>query len=112
MIALVAAALAAQFLADSNVRQIHGFDPSPDCAEWTEARRGNRSRAEALEAWVTGVLTGYNVYHPKGGRDILWGTGLAGAFAWIDRRCAADPEEALPGVTLDLIAELQDRPRP
>ena len=108
---LLATVLAAQFLDDSDVRYIHGFNPTPDCAEWTEARRRDNSRSETLEAWVTGVLTGYNLYDPKGRHDILGGTDLSGAFAWIDRRCAANPEEGLPEVTMDLITELRNRPR-
>ncbi|MBC7986614.1 MAG: hypothetical protein H7X93_08080 [Sphingomonadaceae bacterium] len=113
MILLAAAVLISPpgMIDDSDARRIHGFDPSPDCAEWTEARRRNGPRAGALEAWVSGVLAGYNLYHPNGHRDILRGTDLAGAYAWIDNRCLADPDEALPDITIDLIAEFQIRTR-
>jgi hypothetical protein len=91
----------------SDVRNVHGFNPSPDCAEWMKARRSHRPRSNPHEAWVMGVLTGYNLYHPNGHHDILEGTTLSAAFAWIDRRCAANPDAALPDVTLDLVGELK-----
>lgn len=118
MILLAAAAFLSPpgLIDDSDARRIPGLDPSPDCAEWTVARRGDRPRADVLEAWVTGVLSGYNLYHPKGAQDILRGGALRIAFEWIDRRCALDrrrngTSEALPEVTMDLIGELENRPR-
>ena len=102
-------------LDDSDARRIHSFSPSPDCAEWAEERRRAPPRSNPHEAWVLGLLSGYNVYHPKGHRDILEGTGEQAAFAWLDRRCGGDPDISLIDVTLELIAELRakaahDRP--
>lgn len=92
---------------DSNARRIHSFSPSPDCAEWAETRREARPRSNPHEAWVLGLLSGYNKYHRKGRRDILEGTSIEAAFAWIDRRCGGDPNLSLIDLTIELVAELR-----
>jgi hypothetical protein len=84
---LLAAAAAALLsppgtLDDSDARNIHSFSPSPDCAEWAKARRQARPRSNPHEAWVLGLMSGYNMYHPKGRRDILEGTSKEAAFAY------------------------------
>ncbi len=92
---------------DSDARTIHSFSPSPDCAEWAKARRRARPRSNPHEAWVLGLLSGYNMYHPKGRRDILKGTSMKAAFAWIDRRCGGDRNLSLIEITIELIDELR-----
>jgi hypothetical protein len=92
---------------DSDARTIHSFSPSPDCAEWAKARRRARPRSNPHEAWVLGLLSGYNMNHPRGHRDILQGTSKEAAFAWIDRRCGGDRSLSLIDVTLELIDELR-----
>lgn len=74
-------------------------------AKWREA-------APPLEAWVEGVITGFNVYHAKNAEDrvdLLEGRSLSEAFKIIDQRCSNTPEAALADVTLDLIAEWRKR---
>jgi hypothetical protein len=97
---------------DSDARRLHSFSPSPDCAEWAKERRRNRPRANPHEAWVLGLLSGYNKYHPKGHRDILQGTGVDAAFEWIDRRCNGDRSLSLIDVTLELVDELRAKAGP
>jgi hypothetical protein len=90
----------------------HGWAISPDCAEWMKARRKRTRRATEMEAWVAGVITGYNLYHPAAADDaldLLEGRKLADGYKWIDQRCAHDSEAALPDVTLDLVAEWRER---
>lgn len=94
-------------LDDADSRNIHSFSPSPDCAEWAQARRRARPRSNPHEAWVLGLVSGYNLYHPKGRRDILQDIGEEEAFAWIDRHCRGDRELSLIDITLDLIDELR-----
>lgn len=94
---------------DSDARNIHSFNPSPDCAQWAKARRRARPRSNPHEAWVLGLLSGYNLYHPEGRRDILEGTSKEAAFVWIDQRCGGDRSKSLIDVTLDLVAELRAR---
>lgn len=98
-------------LDDSDSRAIHSWDPTPECQDWTRARRRNDSRSEALEAWVTGLLTGYNLYDANGHRDILQGSTLEEAFAWIDRRCAAEPQRAMVEIAIELVTDLRARAR-
>jgi hypothetical protein len=92
---------------DSDARSIHSWDPTPECQDWTRARRRNES--DAFEAWVTGLITGYNLYNADRHQDILRGTSLADAFAWIDRRCDAQPERAMVEVAMELVDELSTR---
>ena len=92
---------------DSDARTLHSFSPSPDCAEWAKARRRARPRFNPHEAWILGLLSGYNMYHPKGHRDILEGSSTEAAFAWIDRRCGGDRNLSLIDVTSELMAELR-----
>ena len=94
---------------DSDAREIHSFSPSPDCAEWAKARRRSRPRSNPHEAWVLGLLSGYNMYHPNGRRDILEGTSKELVFVWIDRRCGGDRHLSLIDITFDLIAELLEK---
>jgi hypothetical protein len=77
-------------------------------------RKGRR--AAVLEAWVTGVITGYNLYHPKSEDDALdlldgnyWGKERSEFFRLIDQRCAKSPSASFPMVTLDLIEERRKR---
>ena len=98
-------------LDDSNARTVHSWNPTPDCQDWTRARRSDRARSQTLEAWVTGLLTGYNLYDPNGHHDILRGTNLAEAFAWIDRRCGDQPEQAMVSVAIELVHALRARAR-
>jgi hypothetical protein len=94
---------------DSDARTVHSFSPSPDCAEWAEERRKASPRSNPHEAWVLGLISGYNLYHPKGHRDILEGTSEGALFAWIDRNCKGDAGISLIDVTLDIIAELRTK---
>jgi hypothetical protein len=94
---------------DSNARRIHSFSPSPDCADWVKARREARPRSNPHEAWVLGLLSGYNMYHRKGRRDILEGTGIEAAFAWIDRRCGGNLDASLIDLAIELVAELRSK---
>jgi hypothetical protein len=90
----------------SDVRTIHSFSPSPDCEEWAKARRRSRPRSNPHEAWVLGLLSGYNLYHPEGHQDILAGTSKEALFVSIDRRCRGDRNLSLIDVTIDLLTEL------
>jgi hypothetical protein len=94
---------------DSDARRIHSFSPSPDCAEWAKERRRARPRSNAHQTWVLGLLSGYNMYRPKGHRDILEGIGQEAAFEWIDRRCGGDRNLSLIDVTLKLVDELREK---
>jgi len=96
-------------LDDSDSRRIHTFSPSPDCREWESSRRISRPRSNPNEAWVLGLFAGHNLYHPRGHTDILEGTTAAEAFAWIDRRCAQNPDAAVADLALELISELETR---
>jgi hypothetical protein len=120
MIVLVAAVLITQLPLDAtDARTVYsgtvdtkGWPVSPDCADWNKARRKGRKRAAALETWVAGVITGYNLYHsktPADRLDLLEGKKLTDAYKWIDRRCSKAPDTALPDVTLDLVAEWRKR---
>ena len=111
MILLAAAAMLGPpaTLDDGDARNIHSFLPSPDCAEWAKERRRAPPRANPHEAWVLGLLSGYNLYHPEGGRDILRGTGREAMFAAIDRRCGGDRNLSLIDVAVDLVAEFRQK---
>jgi hypothetical protein len=114
--ALVAAVLSPPgMIADADTRTVYsgfvgrdGWAISPDCGEWISARRKHHRGTTAVEAWVAGLISGYNLYHPADrddALDLLGGKKLADAYAWIDQRCANSPEAALADVTLDLIGE-------
>jgi hypothetical protein len=85
---------------------------TPDCREWNRARQNGGKESTPLEAWVEGVITGYNLYHAKKSEDhlnLLEGRSLPEAFKIIDHECADSPEAALADVTTDLIADWRKR---
>ena len=77
MIGVVLAILMSQSIYDqdlSDVRTIHsasvnskGVPQSETCADWTVARKTKGRKKAQLEAWVIGVVTGCNLYHPVPG---------------------------------------------
>lgn len=120
MIAFVAVMLVAQFPIDTtDVRTVYsgtvdknGWPVSPDCAKWTKGRRKGGKQAAALETWVAGVISGYNLYHPASPADrldLLEGKKLSDAYKAIDERCATVPDAAVADVVLDLIADWRKR---
>jgi hypothetical protein len=120
MIALVAVMLGAQFPIDTtDLRTVHsgfvdkkGCPVSPDCTDWAKARRNGGKHAVALETWVAGLISGYNLYHPASPADrlnLLEGKKLSDAYKAIDERCAALPDAAVADVTLELVADWRKR---
>ena len=126
MIGLVTAIVMAQSFYDldlSDVRSIHtpsvnskGVPMSETCAEWTAARKMNGRKKAQLEAWVVGIITGYNLYHPKSQDDKLdllngnnWGKESQTFFSVLDQRCLNAPSQAFPTITVDLVEEWRKR---
>ncbi len=107
MMLLLAAALASPpgLIDDSDARTIHSWDPTPVCREWTQARSRNNAQSATFEAWVTGMITGYNLYNADRQGDILRGNNLANVFVWIDRRCAVAPERAMVEIATEFVDE-------
>ena len=58
------------------------------CGVWAEARRLNK--AEMLEQWVVGFLSGVAV-GAAGKLDPLHGTDFQGVISWIDNYCSVHP---------------------
>ena len=119
LIALAAAVLGPPgVIEDSDARTIYtdtigsNGGLTPDCAQWNTSRQSPGKRSSPLEAWVEGLITGYNVYHaknPEDRLDLLKGRSLSEAYKAIDQRCANTPDAALADVTLDLISEWRKR---
>jgi hypothetical protein len=85
---------------------------TPDCSQWNTARQNGGKQSSSLEAWVEGVITGYNLFHANNAADrldLLKGRSLSDGFKIIDQRCSDSPEAALADVTLDLIAQWRKR---
>lgn len=82
------------------------------CGEWTSDRRANGADAIIKLTWLGGYLSGQNaVLSAALNRtvDILEGTDLNGAAAWIDNYCAAEPLASLSTAAQALSAELMGR---
>ena len=79
--------------APSGSAQHHGWIAG-SCGDWLEDRRTHS--AIALEAWVIGYVTGFNITCVSA-PDLLTPSGMTGnsAYAWTDRRCAEHPLELL-----------------
>jgi hypothetical protein len=106
MLLLAAAALAAP--PGGKDVMVYNYPSVDSCASWTDDRRGRRS--QAMEGWVLGVLTGYNVYRAPTGNiaPSVTGTGMLG---WIDQFCATNPLESVTTATFKLISVLEQRAR-
>ncbi|MBX9730961.1 MAG: hypothetical protein K2X59_06515, partial [Sphingomonas sp.] len=58
------------------------------CGQWTSDKAQDSWQYTIDQAWVGGVLSGYNA--ARGG-DITSTTNGAGAYAWMDNYCTANP---------------------
>lgn len=87
---------------------IYSFPGNDTCGNWTENRRLPQSRNQALEGWVLGFVSGYNVYEdPKG--NVAPGVSGLGLLAWVDQYCAANPLDTLFTAGVKLVIELRKR---
>ena len=79
------------------------------CETWTEVRRTRQTQtSQALEFWVTGFLSGANVFDDTD-INFLKGMDSNAIYAWIDNYCKANPLERLPDAAYALTRELKDR---
>ena len=76
------------------------------CSQWLTDRQGLH-RAQDIEAWITGYLSGFDAYVLHGG--ITKGTDNNGWFAWIDDYCHAHPLDDVAVATDHLIDTLKAR---
>lgn len=80
------------------------------CAEWQQARIGDKSNAYQAEAWVDGYLSGSNT--STDGPDFLSNKPKSIAlYAWIDNYCATHPLDAVITAAWRLKKELLSRAR-
>jgi hypothetical protein len=87
---------------------IYGYGQS-SCGAWLEARRGQTDPAYVgMGHWVLGFITAYNWHRPDGG-DVLHGSDIHGALAWIDQYCRNDSTANLATAMARLIRHLEAR---
>jgi hypothetical protein len=93
--------------------QIYGAGAA-SCGTWTDARKEGGARADALEAWVEGFLTGTNALLAvkDEGPDVAASTDMSGILKWLDRYCADHPLDRITAASMALIAELDKRKPP
>lgn len=87
---------------------VYNYPAADSCATWTTERRERRN--QAVEGWVLGVVTGYNVYNAPTG-DIAPSVTGPGLLGWVDQYCATSPLDTVTTATFKLIKELERRRR-
>ncbi len=80
------------------------------CGRWLEERKKDSLESATLTVWVVGFLTAYNVYVAPSG-DVLEGTDVDGAVAWIDNYCTAHPLETVASASEALVRALAPKRR-
>ena len=78
------------------------------CGAWIEERSPAYNAPKFREAWLTGFLTGANVWGDFD-TDILKNVDTTAVSAWIDNYCKANPLEKLNKAVTQLIRDLADR---
>lgn len=107
MLAALALALAAQD-SEKNSAYIYSYPGYDTCGNWTENRKFPNIRTQALEGWVLGFVSGYNMYEdPKG--NVAPSVSASGLLAWVDQYCAANPLDSLTTAGVKLVIELRNR---
>lgn len=107
MAVFFALALAAQ-PADNRSIYVYSYPGNDTCGDWTENRRRGDGRTQALEGWVLGFVTGYNMYEdPKG--NVAPSVSATALLAWVDQYCAANPLDSLTTAGVKLVSELRSR---
>ena len=90
---------------------VYGYGSS-SCGAWLEAREGPNAltsqRSVWMVHWVSGFLSAYNAY---GGSDdeVLRGTDMYGATAWIDKYCRDNPTATVLTAVIALTVHLDAR---
>lgn len=77
------------------------------CAIWTKNLKDGGAARTADLAWVTGFVTGYNIFGPPGSET---NAEVGGMFGWIDGYCAKRPKDEIVDAAMDLIEQLRNRP--
>ena len=86
--------------------QGHG---TQSCGVWIEEHRKASTMSLGQDTWLTGFLTGYNFYGPQPNGDILRGTDIRGAVAWMTNYCTANSLETIADASNELIKTLLAR---
>lgn len=106
---LAALALAAA-QPDNREIYLYAFPGHDSCADWTLNRATRDHRTQALEGWVLGFVSGYNMYADARG-NVAPGVSATALLGWVDQYCAANPLDSLMTAGLKLVLELKSRRR-
>jgi len=67
---------------------------SPSCGAWVKNRKEDSWTGSALETWITGYITAYNLQTPDV-YNILGNTGIDSVYLWMDKYCQENPLKRL-----------------
>ena len=82
----------------------HGVEA---CHHWVTERKKNSPRAQELESWIMGYVTGTNFWRPDTG-DVTGGLDGPALYEWMDNYCKAHPKERLADAARNLIFGLDE----
>ena len=115
MISALLLALAAPSVSQTGANfQVYNFPEIDSCAEWTASRstkeqhKQSMVKAHALEGWVLGFISAYNLYGAKD-NGLSIDPKAQGLLSWIDNYCAVNPLDSVTAATVRLIDELEKR---
>ena len=117
LVFLACAALSAPFSVaaqTSNLPRYMIYGPGANsCGTWTTAAKSGSSQDVLNKIWLQGFITAVNNFYltnlPGVTADLLEGTDIDGANAWVDNYCAAHPLVKLAAAAQALTVELTDK---
>jgi hypothetical protein len=91
---------------------IWGPAPPPSCGKWTALRKEHGIEGHAVEFWLLGYVSGYNMYGPDPNGGVGISIDTEGMEAFVDQYCTANPMMSLLDAADKLVRELHRRAIP